>query len=459
MNILYIHTHDTGRVISPYGYKVNTPNIESFCNEAVFFQNAFSVAPTCSPSRAGLLTGVYPHQNGMLGLAQRGFELKRDLHIANILRGNGFLTALCGVQHEIGYYTEHEKAIGTLGYEIDLSADNSSYEGEDLIQWDIENAKNLVNFLKEYDRTKPFFISYGMHATHRKFPSNIDDDQIVDYSVPPINIVNNEITREDFARYQTSLKIADSNIGTIISALKELGIYDDTIIILTTDHGIAFPFAKCTLFDNGIGVMLAIRVPNSKYEGRSFEGLISHIDVLPTLLDLLDIKKPDYLEGKSFAKIFNGEDYVGDDFVFSEINFHTSYEPVRSVRTERYKYIKYFDKEYLKINKSNIDSSPVKDFYMENGLNEFKKDEEYLFDLFYDVFEKNNLAENDEYQDVLNFMRNKLDEFMINTDDPLLKGPIEVKKEWKVNKRESVAAESKNPEDYDSLGSKFGGRA
>ncbi|HPP31123.1 MAG TPA: sulfatase [Soehngenia sp.] len=458
MNILYIHTHDTGRIISPYGYKVDTPNIEKFCKEAVLFQNAFSVAPTCSPSRAGLLTGVYPHQNGMLGLAQRGFKINKELHIATILKNNGYLTALCGVQHEIGYYTEHEKAIGTLGYEIDLSADNSNYTAEDLIQWDIENARNLAKFLKEYDKTKPFFISYGMHATHRKFPTDIDDDQSIDFSVPPINIVNNEITREDFARYKTSLKIADMNVGLIISELKKLDIYDDTVVILTTDHGVAFPFAKCTLFDNGIGVMLAIRVPDSKYQQRSFDGLISHIDVLPTLLDVVGIDKPDYLEGKSFVQIFKGEEYQGDDFVFSEINFHTSYEPVRSVRTERYKYIKYFDNEYLKINKSNIDTSPVKDFYMENGLNELKKEEEYLFDLYYDVFEKNNLVGKDEYQDILNFMRNKLDEFMINTDDPLLSGPIEIKKEWKVNKRESIAAESKDPNDYESLGSKFGGR-
>lgn len=73
MNILYIHTHDSGRVLSPYGYKVPTPAIEKFAGEAAVFRNAYCVGPTCSPSRAGLLTGTYPHQNGMLGLSQERF--------------------------------------------------------------------------------------------------------------------------------------------------------------------------------------------------------------------------------------------------------------------------------------------------------------------------------------------------------------------------------------------------
>ena len=136
MNIIYIHTHDSGRIISPYGYGVHTPNYQKLCEDSLLFQNAFSVAPTCSPSRAGLLTGTFPHQNGMLGLAQRGFEINREIHLAKLLLENGYHTALCGVQHEIGYYTDHEMAIGTLGYLEDLTTDNSQYSEEELVVWD-----------------------------------------------------------------------------------------------------------------------------------------------------------------------------------------------------------------------------------------------------------------------------------------------------------------------------------
>ena len=74
-NILYIHSHDTGRYIQPYGHAVPTPHLQKLAEQGTLFRNAHTVAPTCSPSRAGLLTGIYPHQNGMLGLAHRGFNL------------------------------------------------------------------------------------------------------------------------------------------------------------------------------------------------------------------------------------------------------------------------------------------------------------------------------------------------------------------------------------------------
>lgn len=179
MNVLYIHTHDTGRVISPYGYQVATPNYQSLCEDSMLFHNAFCAAPTCSPSRAGLLTGTYPHQNGMLGLAQRGFDLNREYHLANVLAKQGFHTALCGVQHEIGYYTNHEMAIGTLGYIEDLSTDNQAFKEEDLVVWDRNNAATLANWFKSYDQDKPFFVSYGMHATHRKYPETIHEQVLL----------------------------------------------------------------------------------------------------------------------------------------------------------------------------------------------------------------------------------------------------------------------------------------
>lgn len=99
-NVFYIHTHDTGRIINPYGYNVSSNNLKDFFRDSLTFQNAFSVAPTCSPSRAGLLTGSFPHQVGMLGLAQRGFVLDYSKHMAQFLKSQGFVTVLSGVQHE-----------------------------------------------------------------------------------------------------------------------------------------------------------------------------------------------------------------------------------------------------------------------------------------------------------------------------------------------------------------------
>jgi len=110
MNIVYMHTHDSGRFIDPYGFNIGTPAIQSLAEEGTLFRQAFSTAPTCSPSRASLLTGMNPHSCGMIGLAHRGFGLNDySKHIVKQLNNEGFETALCGIQHvahpaeKIGY--------------------------------------------------------------------------------------------------------------------------------------------------------------------------------------------------------------------------------------------------------------------------------------------------------------------------------------------------------------------
>lgn len=108
-NVLYIHTHDSGRVLSPYGYKVPTPEIERFARSAAVFRGAYCAGPTCSPSRAAMLTGTYPHQTGMLGLAQRGFSMDYSRHLVQFLNRNGYHTVLCGIQHEAGWYLNLEQ--------------------------------------------------------------------------------------------------------------------------------------------------------------------------------------------------------------------------------------------------------------------------------------------------------------------------------------------------------------
>src|SRR6266699_1637764 len=99
-NIIYIHSHDTGRYLEPYGHAVPAPNLQRLANEGILFRQAFNAAPTCSPSRASLLTGMCPHSNGMFGLAHRGFVLNDyKQHILHTLRAAGYYSGLFGVQH------------------------------------------------------------------------------------------------------------------------------------------------------------------------------------------------------------------------------------------------------------------------------------------------------------------------------------------------------------------------
>ena len=453
MNVVYINTHDSGRMLSPYGYDIPTENLKRFAEDSLVFTNAFCAGPTCSPSRAALLTGTFPHQNGMLGLAQRGFSLHiPEKHLASFLKNNGYHNCLCGIQHEYGWYLDLEKqGLHNMGYEDILTTDSTSFKKEDLHIWDKNNAEEVVKWLDNYKDSKPFFLAYGMHSTHRPYPIEIADCIDERYIIPPYPLKNNEENRHDHAQYMTTANYADQNIKKIIDALKRNNLYENSIIIFTTDHGLAIPFNKCNLTDTGIGVSLIMRVPQAASNGKVTDSLISQLDVFPTICDLLSIKKPEYLVGKSFVEIFRDNKIEINKHIFAEINFHTSYEPVRCIRTDRYKYIKYYDKTWNKINLSNIDESAPKTFLMKSGLKEKINYTEGLFDLYYDPSERNNLLNDPTYEDILNEMRELLYKKQKETEDPILKGVLEIKKGYKVNKSECEMASSKNKDDYISL--------
>lgn len=448
MNLLYLHTHDSGRMLGPYGYDVPTPALKRLASDALLFRQAYCVSPTCSPSRSSLLSGVYPHQNGMLGLAQRGFGMDMKQHLVQLLKAHGYRSVLCGIQHEAGYFLEHKQGSKAIGYEEDISEDTSGYAQEELTLWDRKNAEHMVKWLSEYQDTKPFFASYGMFATHRRYPAvdeHIDPNQVC----PPYPAPDTPQTRLDHAGYLSSAKSADACVDLILNALKEAKLYEDTIILYTTDHGLANPFSKCNLFDSGIGVAMIMRVPGTKANGHVCDEQVSHLDVVPTLCDLLQLDKPSYLEGQSFAPVFlDPQAKVGHD-IFAEVTFHTSYEPIRCIRTKRYKLIRYYDLDYLGINYSNIDESLTKDFFMDHGLSTRRKMQEALYDVYYDPGERNNLIAQEDMQAVLAKLRQKLDQHLKDTADPILQGSITIQNSWKVNRKDCLQASSKNPEDYD----------
>ncbi|HMA60282.1 MAG TPA: sulfatase [Halanaerobiales bacterium] len=422
-NILYIHSHDTGRYIEPYGYPVETPNLQNLAEEGALFREAFSTAPTCSPSRASLLTGQYPHNNGQLGLVNRGFELDDpSRHIVNTLKKEGYNSALIGMQHI-------RKDPKTIGYDKILDVD-SNY-AKDVTPTALDFIGNSIE--------APFFLSVGFEETHRPFPE-ITDKKEIKYSRPPADIPDTYRTRKDMAAFKESAKQLDHGIGKILLKLKEKDLYKNTIIIYTTDHGIAFPKMKCTLSDLGIGVALIIKGPKIFEEGKVIDSLVSHIDIYPTLCEILDINKPNWLQGKSLIPLLNSNKEEIREKIFGEVNYHTAYEPMRTVRTQRWKYIKHFrnrTKPFL----SNTDESLTKDVFMEyNWHNSFVPQEE-LYDTLLDPTESNNLAYESSHKDILEKMREELDHWMEKTDDPLKRGEVPRPKEAVVNKDDDQKAD------------------
>ena len=405
-NIIYIHSHDTGRYIQPYGHAIPTPNLQRLAEEGVLFRRAFCAAPTCSPSRAALLTGQSPHSAGMTGLVNRGWQLADySQHIVNTLRQAGYTSALAGVQH-----VAPDPAL--IGY-------------DQIIDTPTKMAKDVAPAAKAFlDNApqQPFWLTAGFFETHRKFPA-IGPDDDPRYTLPPAPLPDTPRNRADMAAYKTMARDMDDAIGIILDALDANGLAENTLVIYTTDHGLAFPGMKCNLTDHGMGISLIIRGPNGFSGGKVVDAMLSQIDIFPTLCELIGIPKPAWLQGKSFLPIMREEVDEINDEIFAEVSYHAADEPKRAVRTQRYKYIRRFG-GHPTTTLPNCDDSLSKDVWLEHGWRDQKAEPERLFDLIFDPNETNNLAANPALEPTLTDMRRRLDRWMAATHDPLLDGPV-----------------------------------
>jgi N-sulfoglucosamine sulfohydrolase len=405
-NILYIHSHDTGRYVQPYGFQVPTPNIQMLADQGVLFREAFCAAPTCSGSRASLLTGQYCHNNGMMGLAHRGWTLNDyGKHWVHPLREAGYRSVLIGEQH----ISTDPRVIG-----FDRVVEVDSHRAEAVAPTTIETLHQQPE--------GPWFLSVGFFETHRSFfaPTSVRDTL---YSLPPTGLPDVPATRRDMAAFKASARSLDQGIGAVLHALHDLDLTDNTLVLCTTDHGVAFPNAKATLYDRGTGVMMLARGPGGFTGGKVLDAMVSHLDVYPTICELAGIGPPSWLQGKSLMPIVRGETDRLHDAIFAEITYHAAYEPQRSTRTDRWKYIRRFH-DYPHPVLANCDDSASKDLWVEHGWGERLVPEEQLYDLLFDPDEGTNLVGDPSRDGVLNEMRGRLQTWMRETEDPLLDGPV-----------------------------------
>jgi arylsulfatase A-like enzyme len=407
-NIVYLHSHDTGRHIAPYGVAVRTPNLQRVAEQGVLFRQAFCAAPTCSPSRAALLTGMSAHQTGMLGLAHRGFRLADpSKHLPRQLSSHGYDTALCGVQHEAP-----GADVASLGY---------AHIEKTLNQQSGAAAAALLDSGK---LRSPFFLSVGLFQTHREFPDPARTDPTTDpryVGVPPY-LPDTPAVRGDIAALNTMAASMDEQYGLVLDALDRNGLADNTLVFCTTDHGIAFPNAKCTLRDSGIGVLLLMRGPGGFTGGKVVDALVSHLDVAPTLFDVIGLDPPGWYQGRSLRPLLDGSATSIRDELFAEVTYHAAYEPQRCIRTERWKYIRRFDHRDKPV-LPNCDDSPTRSAMLDAGVFPGPV-EEALYDLLADPLERVNLASEPAYAAMRRELAARLDDWMRRTDDPLPCGPV-----------------------------------
>jgi arylsulfatase A-like enzyme len=249
-NIIIVTCHDLGDYLPSYGTPVTTPHLDAFAAQGVVFQNHFSTGTVCSPSRGSIVTGCYPHSNGLMGLVHRGWELDVDRcpALPTLLREAGYETHLFGFQHE---HWDPRR----LGYDHLHQGEGNHCD---------EVVPLLTGWLGDRDEDDPPFLAgVGFSETHRigRNPSGFkrdvyepaDPSQVrVRPSMPDIPEI-----RRDLADFYGAIKLVDTMMGQLVDTLDDVGLSEDTLVVFTSDHGAPFMHAKATLYDGGTKVALA----------------------------------------------------------------------------------------------------------------------------------------------------------------------------------------------------------
>ncbi|HEX4213254.1 MAG TPA: sulfatase [Candidatus Dormibacteraeota bacterium] len=405
-DIVLLISHDTGRRLGCYGRGVATPNLDAVAAQGLRFDRAFTTAPQCSPSRAGLITGMVPHRTGMLGLAHLGFDLDPSLAtLPALLAGAGYRTVLCGTEHE-----GSRRAPDHHGYQ-EVMGPAGGDAGE--------VAETVLTALPRLGAGEPFYLCAGFFQTHRPFPEPAAGEEV---EVPPY-LPDRPGVRHDLAGFQASLRELDSAVGAIAAAVAALPRARDTLLIYTTDHGIAFPGAKGTLHDPGLEIALIARWPARLTAGGSTDALVSNVDLLPTLCELAGADAPAGIDGRSLVPVLEGGASVREE-IFAEVTWHDAYQPVRGIRTEGMAYIRHLrpgPTTYLPI---DIHESPAGQEVRETFYQPRSGPEE-LYDLAQDPLQERNLIGDEAYRERHRTLARRLEEWRLATRDPMLEGDVQ----------------------------------
>lgn len=308
---------------------IQTPNIDRLAKEGMRFTQAFLTAPQCSPSRTSILSGQFAHTIGTEDL-HNPLDSVTQL-VPHYLKQAGYFSGLMLKGH-----------LGDHGHK-QFNWQDTGYAGYGDGTWYKEIRQNTQNFIKAAG-DDPFFLWVGFIDPHRPYQNEpigapeVHDPEKV--KVPPY-LVDDEATRKDLAAYYDEIRRMDGNIGKILEELEIAGKMKNTIVLFLSDNGFPFPRGKGTLYDSGIHTPLIVKWPENIKPNSVYDGLVSTIDLAPTLLDLANIPLPEQFYGKSLKNVLlHPENHPEHNkYVFSEKNWHGWDDYMRSVRTKKYKLI------------------------------------------------------------------------------------------------------------------------
>ena len=443
-NIVWLVAEDLGLYIPSFGDStISTPNLSRLAEEGVRYNNVYSVSGVCSPSRASIVTGMYPTSIGahhMRTLSQQPAAKKKGLINYEVVPSPQ-IKMVSQILREKGYYCTNNKKEDYQFYKSLTAWDESSIYAHWRNRDKDQNFYSIFNFgvTHESNLWDPWYRHFdldtfppgrGIGKWWEQFagiekPLYLSDN--IQISVPPY-LPNNDIVRKDMKRMYSNIVEMDGKVGLILKQLEDDDLLEETIVVFYTDHGGPLPREKRLLYDSGIRVPMIIRYPNQVRAGEVDNQLISFVDFAPTLLSLANIPSRKYHQGRSFEgkyKSKNNRKYIHA----AADRFDEHYDMIRAVRDNRYKYLKNFNPEkpyYLPLEyREKMDSMQELLIMNQNGqldnlqLLWFRdeKPEEELFDTYSDPYELRNLADDPKYQDKLYELRKECSEWMKEVND------------------------------------------
>ena len=377
-NILIAFADDWGKYASAYSQRtpstpndvVQTPHFDRIAREGVLFHNAFVTAPSCTPCRSSLLSGQYFWRTGQGAILQGAVWDSKIPTFPLLLNDSGYHIGhsykvwIPGTPKNAPYgserfaYNQSGNRFSRFSQTVSAAAKPEAAKAE-LLK---EVSGNFANFISKRPDDAPFCYWFGPTNCHRKWTKGSGsslwdiDPETLKGKLPPFLPDVPEV-RQDFADYLGEVQAFDAALGVLISELERLGELENTLILVSGDHGVpGFPRAKCNLYDFGVAVPLAVRWGNRISPNRNIDDFVNLMDLAPTFLEAALLPVPEVMTGKSLMPLLNstksGQIDQTRDFVVTGRERHVASArpgalpyPQRAIRTSDYLYIRNFHPE------------------------------------------------------------------------------------------------------------------
>lgn len=426
LNVLLITADDLGRTLGSYGDNfARTPNIDELAEKGVLFERAFVTQASCSSSRSSILTGLYPSQNGQLGLAGSLPEYRLKPGIATLpglLRSAGYFTGILGKLH----------VAPSEAFPFDYRWADSE---NGAATRDIQQVRDRAEQFLTQARGKPFFLYVNLFDPHREFDAQSNqfmgfpaDLQTADDIAPfPYLGLDGPAIREEIAIYYNAVSRLDTGVGLLLRLFEQNQLLENTLVIIVGDHGVPFIRAKTTSYEAGVAVPLIVVWPGVGVEGLRSEALVSTVDLLPTVLDAVG-EEAVRSAGHSLRDVmWDTPPADWRKLLFTEYTSHATahFYPRRSVSNGRFRLIHNLESQranpIIFQGKARPEASTELDPVVVRAYETLAFPPAFeLYDLARDPYERVNLAAEARYGQTLQELQDALLKWRESQGDPLL---------------------------------------